>query len=381
MQRSFCGNAWLKFTVAVLPLAAGLAGCGNLDSNSSSTATNSSSQTPVEEELPIVVATNGILCDLTQQIVQDTADLTCLLEPGQDPHTFAPSPSAVRAIEEADLVLYGGYDFQPKIQGMIKSSLRKVAVFEAAVPNPRLASPHDHDHGAEDGHDHEHENAQSDEHSGESDHAAEADHADEHDGEGGHAAGEEQVPDPHVWHDAVYGAALVDEIAVSLADVVPDQAELYQERAATLQQQLLEIDQWIQAQIDTVPEGNRLLLTTHDAFGYYADAYGLSVMGAVSGVSTEEKPSASRMTEIVDQVKQAQVPAIFAESTTNPDLINTVARNAGVTVAEQPLFVEGPSGEGTAVETYQDMLIANTCTIAIALGGNCDRTSLPSGLN
>lgn len=370
MWRSFCTNAGFKVGFAFLPFTLGLAACGDLSSSGLSNSANSSQpQIEVEAEAPTVVATNGILCDLTQQIVQDTLELTCLLEPGQDPHTFAPSPSAVRAIEEADLVLYGGYDFQPKIQGMIKSSLYKVAVFEAAVPNPRMADPHDHDHS--------HEDTQAEDHDDGHEHDAEQAHDDADEGhQTEQTMADGQVPDPHVWHDATYGAALVDEIATRLIEVAPDQAGEYQERAAAIRQELMDIDQWIQAQINTVPESNRLLLTTHDSFGYYADAYGLTVAGALSGLSTEEKPSANRLTEVVDQVKQAQVPAIFAETTTSPDLINTVAQNAGVTVAETPLFVEGPGGAGTEAETYQEMLIVNTCAIATALGGNCDRSSL-----
>lgn len=369
MWRSFYRNTELKVGIAILPFTLGLAGCGDLSSNTPPNSASDNSQSQVEAEVPTVVATNGVLCDLTQQIVQETVELTCLLEPGQDPHTFAPSPSAVRAIEEADLVLYGGYDFQPKIQGMIKSSLYKVAVFEAAVPNPRMAAPHDHDHDHEDAHAVEHDDEQNHDADHAHDDAAEEDQA-------ARANAGDQVPDPHVWHDAAYGAALVDEIAARLAEAVPGQAEQYQERATAIRQELTDIDQWIQAQINTIPESNRLLLTTHDSFGYYADAYGLTVAGALSGLSTEEKPSANRLTEVVDQVKQAQVPAIFAETTTSPDLINTVAQNAGVTVAETPLFVEGPGGAGTEAETYQDMLIVNTCTIATALGGSCDRNSL-----
>ena len=93
--------------------------------------------------------------------------------------------------------------------------------------------------------------------------------------------------------------------------------------------------------------------------------------GGLGGVSTEEKPSAGELTSLVDQVKAAKVPAIFAESSTSADLINTVASNAGVEVAQQPLLVEGP---GTNAET---MLVANTCTIVNGLGGACDEESAP----
>jgi len=170
---------------------------------------------------------------------------------------------------------------------------------------------------------------------------------------------------------------MVEVIATNLAQVNPDQADFYQDNAAQLSAQFTELDGWIQTQVDTIPVNNRRLVTTHDAFRYFADAYDFEVKGALSGLSTEEKPSAGALTALVDQVKGATVPAIFAETTTNPDLINTVANDAGVKVAEQPLFVEGPGGPGTAAETTQAMLVTNTCTIVNALGGTCDEGSAP----
>ena len=99
--------------------------------------------------------------------------------------------------------------------------------------------------------------------------------------------------------------------------------------------------------------------------------------GALSGLSTAEQPSPATLARWVDQVTDAQVPAIFAESTTNPDLSNTVASNAGVEVAEQPLLVAGPGEADSDADTVQAMLVANTCTIVNALGGTCDEASPP----
>jgi manganese/iron transport system substrate-binding protein len=129
--------------------------------------------------------------------------------------------------------------------------------------------------------------------------------------------------------------------------------------------------------VATVPPGQRQLVTTHDSFGYFADAYGFEVQGALSGLSTDERPTPGALTALVDQVKSAQVPAIFAETTTNPQLIETVAKDAGVAVADQPLFVEGPGGPGSKAETVQAMLVVNTCVVVEALGGRCDRASAP----
>ena len=109
-------------------------------------------------ERPQVVATSGVLCDLARQIAEDTITLTCLLAPGQDPHTYQARPSDRQAVDTADLVLYEGYDFAPSVLNVVVSSRNpapKVAVLEAAVPNPLMGQGHDHDHSHD--HDHEHE--------------------------------------------------------------------------------------------------------------------------------------------------------------------------------------------------------------------------------
>jgi manganese/iron transport system substrate-binding protein len=283
------------------------------------------------------------------------------------------------------LVLYDGYDFAPGLIGLVDASSNaapKVAVYEAAVPEPLMGAGHDHDHGHDhaegEAHDHDHdqEHAEREAHDHDHEHAEDHDH-DHAEGEA-HDHGEgELVADPHIWHSATNNAAIAEVIATNLAKVNPDQAEVYEQNAAALTEQFTALDTWIQTQVDTIPAGNRNLVTTHDAFRYYADAYGIEVKGALSGLSTAEQPSAGTLTSLVDQVKEAQVPAIFAESTTNPQLINTVASNADVKVAEQPLFVEGPGGAGTAAETTQEMLVANTCTIVNALGGTCDEGDAP----
>ncbi len=349
---------------ALLALGVGLVGCSGEEAVTSA---------PVEEasaaqvDSPLVIATTSVLCDLTEQIAETTVALTCLLEPGTDPHTYQVRPSDRQAIEQADLILYDGYDFAPTIIAMVEGSTTaapRVAVYEAAVPNPLMAEPHDHDHGAEalapdDDHDHSH------------------DHDHGHDDDHGATAEADLEPDPHIWHSARNNGAIAQVIAEQLALINPDEADRYAENADRLVAQFDDLDGWIATQVATVPADQRQLVTTHDAFGYFADAYGFEVKGALSGLSTEEQPTPGTMTALVDQVKTSQVPAIFAETTTNPRLIESVAKGAGVEVAAEPLFVEGPGGPGTAAETTQAMLVANTCVVVEALGGACDRTSAP----
>ncbi len=312
-----------------------------------------------------VVATSRVLCDLTQQVAGDSVDLTCLLAPGQDPHTYQARPSDRQAVEQADLVLYDGYGFAPSVLNVVLASQTaapKVAVLERAVPEPLLGQGHDHDHAAE-GHDHDHDH----DHHHDASPSAEAETG----------AGDDPVPDPHVWHQAGHNAAIAGVIAEALAERNPDQADRYQAQATEVAEQFIALDDWIQARVATVPPQNRRLVTPHDAFRYFATAYGFEVKGTLSGLNTEAQPSPRALATLVDQIRAAQVPAIFAESTTNPALIQTVAGNAGVAVAEFPLMVEGPEGPESRAATTQAMLVVNTCTIVNALGGTCDEADSP----
>ena len=361
-------------SIAAVSLGLGLVGCGQGPTPQAEGP--SAAMEPTANERPQVVVTTGVLCDLTDQIGQDTIALTCLMDPGQDPHTYRPQPSDRQALDQADLVLYDGYNFAPNLIGLIEASANPasaVAVYEVAVPDPLMGEAHDHgdEHGHGDDHGHGDEHGHGDD-----------SHGDEHGEEDDHGHGDEQgdgdlVADPHIWHSATNNGAIAMVIADQLATINPDQSEAYESRATNLVEQFTALDGWIQTQVETIPAGDRTLITTHDAFRYYADAYGLEVGGALSGLSTAEQPSPATLTRLVDQVTDAQVPAIFAESTTNPDLINTVANNAGVEVAEQPLLVAGPGEADSDADTVQAMLVANTCTIVNALGGTCDEASAP----
>jgi manganese/iron transport system substrate-binding protein len=345
---------------AALAITTGIVACTQTAPTQQNEQTSNPSPTT---DLPQVVATSTVLCDLTRQIAQETVAVTCLMPPDQDPHVYTPTPSDRKAIEDADLILYGGYNYEPSLIKIIEATTTnapKVAVYEEAVAKPLMGEHHHAEEAAgADDHDHAEETASADD----------PDHAEE-------TAGE-LVPDPHVWHNAQNGVQLTEVIEENLAKLAPDQATLYQQNSAALSQQLSEIDGWIKTQVATIPEANRKLVTTHEALGYYADAYGFELEGAIEGISTEEKPSAARLTELVDQLKAAEVPAIFVETTTAPKQLETVAREANIKIAEQPLFIEGPGGEGTPAPTYQAMLIENTCTIVDELGGKCDRATAP----
>lgn len=274
---------------------------------------------------PKVVATTSVLCDVTQEIAQDTVDLKCLIPAGSDPHVYEPKPDDRKAIEEAKLIMYGGYDFEPSLIKLIQASSNKapkVAVDEVAVPNPQKFE--------EDG---------------------------------------KTENDPHVWHNAQNGVKIVEVVRDNLSKIAPSNAAKYTSNAEKMTGELKQVDSWIKSQITTIPANQRKLVTTHDALGYYSKAYGIPVEGALQGISTEEKPTAGRVKDLVKDLKTAGVPTIFAELTTNPKLIEAVAKEANVKVSPREIFADGLGEKGSEGDTYKKMLIANTQTIVEGLGG------------
>jgi len=293
------------------------------------------------ESLPLVVATNSVSCGLARQIAGDTINLQCLIEAGTDPHVYQPKPEDRKAIESAKLVLYGGYDFEPSLIKLIQSSSNpapKLAVNEVAVPNPIMSEEgHSHDHGDEKKEDKDKKAT--------------------------------KEADPHVWNNAQNGIKIAQAISQSLSTLRPDQAKIYAQNTANLVNELEQIDAWVKAQIATIPETSRKLITTHDALGYYAKAYGIPVEGALNGISTDEQPTPARVKELVEIIKSSKVPTIFAEVSINPKLINMVAKEANVKVSDREIYADGLGAKGSEAETYAGMLIANTRTIVEGLGG------------
>ncbi|MEL6261704.1 MAG: metal ABC transporter substrate-binding protein [Cyanobacteria bacterium J06626_6] len=354
----------LLLQLTALSLVLGAASCtqpstDQAPAGSDQSSAETSAETPAEGSLQ-VVASYSVLCDMAEQIAQDTVDVACLIDAGQDPHTYSATPADRRTIEEADLVLYGGYGFEPAIIQMVEATetpAPKVAVSEVTVPSPLLGEAHDH---------HAHGEA----HSEEAHHAeGEAHSEDEHHAEG------EMVADPHVWHDAENGIAMAKAVQAQLSELSPGNSALYEANAEALIAQLEQLDTWIQTQVSSVPASSRTLISTHDALGYYADAYGIEIEPVLDSFSTEARPSAADIKELTAVVESKSVPSIFVESTSNPDLIETVSRETDVTVSQEPIYADGLGEAGTAAATYQGMLVTNTCTIVNGLGGTCDQAA------
>ncbi|MEG3438802.1 zinc ABC transporter substrate-binding protein [Pannus brasiliensis CCIBt3594] len=272
---------------------------------------------------PRVVSTSTIIADLTERVGGAEIEHTGILQPGTDPHVYEPVPADSIALEKADLVFYNGYNLEP---GLIKL-MDSAGVNAKKVPVGEVAKPLD-------------------------------------------AYKETRVvPDPHVWGDARNGIAMVKKIRDELIELSPEDKAIFTANADRTIAELESLDRWIKASIQRIPPNKRHLVTTHDAFQYYARAYGLTVTGTLIGISTEEQPSARTVKDLALAIKKTGVPAIFAETTLNPALITTVAGEAGVKVSPRRLYSDSIGAEGSEGDSYRKMLAANTRAIVEELGG------------
>jgi manganese/iron transport system substrate-binding protein len=338
MSQQTSSNFSRVCSITLVAIATSLVGC-NTETTQSVSVPNLAT-TEISTALPEVVATNSVICGLTKQIAGDTINLKCLITPGADPHVYEPKPDDRKAIDSAKLILYGGYEFEPSLIKIIQASSNpapKIAINENAVPNPLIA---------EGGHSHDYEKERNQE-----------------------DKTEKKEVDPHVWNDAKNGIKIAQSISKSLSTLRPDRSDTYAQNTTRIVAELERIDTWIKLQVSTIPPSSRHLITTHDALGYYAKAYGLPIEGALSGISTEEQPTPTRVRELVKVIKDANVPTIFAEVTINPKLITAVAKEANVKVSERELYADGLGETGSEGETYAGMMIANTKSIVEGLGG------------
>ncbi|MFQ3662692.1 MAG: zinc ABC transporter substrate-binding protein [Chloroflexaceae bacterium] len=173
--------------------------------------------------------------------------------------------------------------------------------------------------------------------------------------------------DPHVWQDPNNARLIVESIRDALVAADPANATTYEANAASYLAELNELDAYIAQEVAQLPEERRKLVTNHDTLGYFAYRYGFTIVGTALGVTTEQAdPSAGEIARLVEDIRASGVPAIFVENVSNPALMETIAREAGVTLAPS-LFTDALGKPGSAGETYLSMMRYNVRTIVAAL--------------
>lgn len=268
-----------------------------------------------------VVASFSILGDLVAQVGGERVAVTTLVGPGADAHNYQPRPSDARRLRQAKLVVANGLGFDNWIERLAASSGYRGGVVVASAGIVPLETAHAH----------------------------------EHDG------GEAGAVDPHAWQDLRNARHYVDNLAAALAAVDPDGAATYRRNAADYGARLAALDASMRETFAALPPERRKVVTSHDAFGYFARAYGLQFLAAV-GVSNQAEPSASGIAMLIRQLRRENVPAVFVESIGDARLVERIREESGARLGGT-LYSDALSGPDGPAPTYLEMMRHNFETL------------------
>jgi len=262
-----------------------------------------------------VVATFSILADMAREVGGPAVEVSALVGPNADAHVYEPTPADVRRVARADVVVTNGLRFEGWIDRLIASSgyRGKVVVASAGIVPLQV---------------------------------------------GGGA-------DPHAWQNLANGQRYAETIRAALVAAAPARSAEINERAAAYQARLIALDQDTRSRINALPESRRRVITSHDAFGYFAAAYGVRFI-APRGWTTGSEPSAETVARIVRQARETQASALLVENISDPRMIERIAREAQVKVGGE-LYSDALSPPGTAADTYLRMFEHNVRTLLDAM--------------
>ncbi len=274
-----------------------------------------------------VVATFSILGDLVNQVGGENVDVSVLVGPDTDAHTYQPRTTDARSLAAAQVLVSNGLGFEGWIDRLAKAAPFKgravVASKGAATIEAGAAR------GTSQGHNHAH------------------------------------GPDPHCWQDVACARRYVANIAQGLAEADPTHAAAYRERAAAYDKRLAELDQWIRTEIAKVPAAQRKAITGHDSLGYFSKAYGVQFL-APRGYNTESEPSAKDVAALIRQVREQHIKALFIENMTNPGMVEQIAREAGAAVGAR-LYSDALSTPDGPAPTYEAMMRHNVTALVAGM--------------
>lgn len=302
--------------------AALISGCSG-SSNESETA---SQETDGSERKIVAVTTIGMIADIVENVGGERVSVQALMGPGVDPHLYKATPGDIRKLNEADMVFYNGLHLEGKMADVLASLGNRKPSIPVAQDTPR-------------------------------DRLLEFEKAPE-------------FPDPHIWFDVKLWMLAVDKARDALIEFDPENREFYNRNAAEYVQKLEELDRYVAQEIATIPEERRVLVTAHDAFGYFGRAYGIEVAG-LQGISTATEASLLDIQRIVELLVKRRIKAVFVESSVPRRTIEAVvagskAKGHEVVIGGE-LFADAMGESGTPEGSYIGMVRFNVDTIVGAL--------------
>ena len=263
-----------------------------------------------------VVATTTVLADMVRQVGGTHVDVVSLVPPGGEVHTFDPTPSDLGTVAEAELIVMNGLGLDEWLGAIARDSGSEATIVELGKDLDGVEYLTGEDHG---------------------------DAGDKH---------ESEAVNPHLWLDVSLGMRYAERIGESLAAIHPDDAALFATGTEAYVARLDTLDAWAREQLATIPEADRRIVSFHEAFPYFAAAYGLEIVGTVIDAPGQD-PSAGEIAALVDVIRTSGAKAIFSEAQFSPDLVETVAQEAGVPV-ESNLYSDSV-GEPPA-DTYEGLI-------------------------
>lgn len=270
-----------------------------------------------------VVTSFSILADLARQVAPPGVEVVSLVGPDSDAHGFRPSPSHGRQLASADLVIVNGLGFEGWLDRLIKASgYRGPVVVASAGVSPRRAATdaHGHDHGG---------------------------------------------VDPHAWQDPARVRVYVQNIAAAMAQRWPAERAAIEARRDAYLAKLAALETRLRAELERVPRAERRVITSHDAFGYLGEAFGVDFLTA-QGWNPEAQASAAATARLIRQIREQKVRAIFVENISDPRLMERIAREGGARVGGV-LYSDALSGAQGPAPDYLDFMAHNVRSIAAAL--------------
>jgi manganese/zinc/iron transport system substrate-binding protein len=273
-----------------------------------------------------VVCTTGMIADMVSRIGGEQVHVVGLMGPGVDPHYYKATQGDLKHLTQASTIFYNGLFLEGKMEDIFEKMARQktVVAVSRAIDENRLRRPPEFK---------------------------------------GHF-------DPHIWFNVDMWSAAIPAVERTLAESVPSAAAQFHERAVAYKAELDELHAWVTQQVAQVPESGRILVTAHDAFGYFGDAYGIEVLG-LQGISTVAEYGVNDVRHLVDIIVDRKVKAIFVESSVPERSINAVregceARGHDVVIGGT-LYSDAMGEAGSGADTYTGMVRTNVSTIVAAL--------------
>ena len=285
-----------------------------------------SDQDPIDRHRLEVVCTTGMVADLAKKIGGTRVSVIGLMGPGVDPHYYKASQGDLKKLENADLVLYNGLFLEGKMETLFTrvGETKPVVAVASKLPENRLLQPPEFEGNF----------------------------------------------DPHVWFDVLLWSKTVDVVVDALVTVDPKGAEIYRNNGNIYIEELQALHDWVKDELASIPFSRKVLVTAHDAFGYFGRAYGIEVVG-LQGISTVAEYGVNDVTQLVDLIVDRKIPAMFVESSVPERSIKAVQqgcidRGHSVTIGGT-LYSDAMGSVGSNADTYVGMVEENVRTIVSAL--------------